>query len=124
MGVGKAMGGILSDAFGIRKIAVISTIFAIPFLLLGENHMIVSLIGVMFFSMTMSITLALIVSALPGSPGLAFGFTTTGLFLGTAPIFFIRFTSVLSNCIVISVLTVICLAAMQIIIRKDEKKNA
>lgn len=124
MGIGKAAGGIFADLFGVKKTAMLSAALALPFLLFGDNMMYVSLIGVMLFSMTMSITLALIVSALPGTPGLAFGFTTTGLFLGTAPIFFIRFTSVLSNCIVISVLTVICLAAMQLIIRKDEKKNA
>ena len=32
MGIGKALGGILTDILGIRKIAVISTIGSIPFL--------------------------------------------------------------------------------------------
>lgn len=81
MGIGKALGGILSDSFGIRKVAVLSTVLAIPFLCFGDNLMIISLIGVMFFSMTMAITLGILVSVLPHKPGLAFGFTTIGLFL-------------------------------------------
>ena len=52
--------------------------------------MIISLLGVMMFSMTMPITLAILVSVLKNRPGLAFGLTTIGLFLGTAPIFFIK----------------------------------
>ncbi len=119
MGVGKAAGGILADRFGVKKTAMISAAAALPFLFLGDNLMSVSLIGVMLFSMTMSITLALLVSVLPNAPGLAFGFTTIGLFLGTAPIFFFKFTTTFSNCVVIAVLTVLCLVAMQIVIRKD-----
>ena len=45
--------------------------------------MIVSLIGVAMFSMTMSITLAILVSVLKKKPGLAFGLTTIGLWLIT-----------------------------------------
>ena len=121
MGTGKLAGGIFADMFGVKKTALISATAALPFLLLGDNLMSVSLIGVMLFSMTMSITLAILVSALKRAPGLAFGLTTIGLFLGTAPIFFFKFTSAKANCIVIAILTVLCLAAMQIIIRKDEK---
>lgn len=123
MGIGKAAGGIFADAFGVRKTAVFSVSAALPFLLAGNNHMGISLVGVMIFSMTMSITLALLVSVLKKTPGFAFGFTTLGLFLGTAPIFFFRFTSVRANCIVISALSVLCLAALMIIGRKDEKIN-
>lgn len=123
MGIGKAAGGILSDAFGARRIAVISIAAALPFLMLGDNHMMVSLFGVMLFSMTMSITLGILVSVLKNNPGLAFGFTTIGLFLGTAPIFFFKFTTASANCIMIAVLTVVCLAAMLMIMRKDGKAD-
>jgi hypothetical protein len=88
MGFGKALGGILSDAYGIRKVATLSTLFSLPFLLVGDNLMIVSIIGIMLFSMTMAITLAILVSKLKNTPGLAFGFTTIGLFLGFVQIFF------------------------------------
>ena len=120
MGLGKALGGILSDIFGIRKVAIFSTLIAIPFLCFGDNIMIVSLIGVMFFSMTMAITLGILVSKLKKSPGLAFGLTTIGLFLGTAPIFFIRL-NMLGNIIVIIVASIICAIALGYILKGDKK---
>ena len=121
MGVGKCLGGVLSDAYGIRKVGIISTILAIPFLLLGDNYMIVSLIGVMFFSMTMSITLAILVSILKNKPGLAFGLTTIGLFLGTAPIFFFKITSNILNISMIVVLSLLCSYILGLILKKGDK---
>lgn len=123
MGVGKAAGGIVADRFGAKKTAMFSAALALPFLLFGDNIMIISLIGVMLFSMTMSITLGILVSVLQKTPGLAFGFTTIGLFIGTAPVFFFKFTTNLSNCIIIAVLTVLCLLTLQVIMRKDAKTN-
>lgn len=121
MGIGKAFGGILSDSYGIRKTSVLSSLLALPFLIFGDNLMIVSLIGVMLFSMTMSVTLALLVSVLKHVPGLAFGLTTIGLFIGTVPIFFFRFTTVFSNSVVIVVFTLLCSIIFMHIIRRDEK---
>ena len=120
MGIGKALGGILSDIFGIRKIALISTIAAIPFLYFGENIMLISLIGVMFFSMTMSITLAILVSVLKKNPGLAFGLTTIGLFLGTVPIFFIKITNPVFNFGLISIMSLVCTVILLSILSKKE----
>ena len=119
MGLGKALGGILSDAFGIRKIALISTLLAIPFLIIGDNFMIISLIGVMFFSMTMSITLAVLVSCLRKNPGLAFGITTIGLFLGTVPIFFFQIVSNTLNSIMIIVLSLLCTIILNFILKRE-----
>lgn len=124
MGIGKALGGILSDIFGIRKVAVLSTLAAIPFLYFGENVMIVSLIGVMFFSMTMAITLAILVSALKKTPGLAFGLTTIGLFLGTVPIFFIKITNKILNFGIIGGMSLLCtLILLLILAKKEEEKD-
>lgn len=124
MGIGKALGGILSDIFGIRKIALISTIAAIPFLYFGENIMLISLIGVMFFSMTMSITLAILVSVLKNNPGLAFGLTTIGLFLGTVPIFFIKITNPVFNFGFISIMSLICtIILLSILSKKEDVKD-
>ena len=121
MGIGKALGGILSDLIGIRKTALLSTIGALPFLIFGDKIMLLSLFGVLLFSMTMSITLALLVSVLKETPGLAFGLTTIGLFLGTVPIFFFKFTTTLSNSIIISILTIICIIILSVIIKKGSK---
>ena len=108
MGLGKALGGVLVDLIGIRATSLISTLGALPLLLFGAENMTVSLIGVAFFSMTMAVTLALIVSCLPSKPGVALGFTTLGLFLGTAPVFFFRVHSFVINCIIIATLSVLC----------------
>ena len=121
MGIGKALGGILSDKFGIKKIATLSTLLAIPFLCFGDNIMIISLIGVMFFSMTMSITLAILVSVLKRTPGLAFGITTIGLFLGTVPIFFIKL-SLMYNIIIIVILSIMCAIALNYVLKGSDKK--
>ena len=121
MGVGKAMGGIVADRIGVRRTAIISTVVAAPLLMAGDNIMVISLAGVMFFSMTMAITLAVLVSVLPRTPGLAFGWTTIGLFIGTAPVFFIRLSTFLSNCIMIATLSALCLVFIYTIIRKDSE---
>ena len=120
MGLGKAFGGIVSDTFGIKKTAILSAILAVPFLLFGDNIMVISLIGVMLFSMTMSITLAILVSVLNRTPGLAFGLTTIGLFIGTIPIFIFKFTTVLSNSIIILILSFICILILNLIIKGDK----
>ncbi|MCR4594086.1 MAG: hypothetical protein K5761_03405 [Clostridiales bacterium] len=121
MGIGKALGGIFSDMFGIKKTAMGSIILALPLLAFGDNNMYLSLIGVMFFSMTMPVTLAVILSVLKRAPGLAFGFTTIGLFLGTLPVFFFKIKSFSANCIMLCVLTAVCLLCFFISIRKDER---
>ena len=71
----------------------------------------------MFFSMTMSITLGILVSCLKKTPGLAFGLTTIGLFLGTAPIFFFKITSTLVNIIMITILSLVCTFVLNYILK-------
>ena len=83
--------------------------------------MIVSLIGVMFFSMTMAITLGILVSVLPRTPGLAFGFTTIGLFLGTAPIFFFKILDARINIIMIIALSLLCTFLLLKILNKEQE---
>ena len=119
MGIGKALGGILSDIFGIRKVAIFSTLAAIPFLCFGDNVMIISLLGVMMFSMTMAITLAILVSKLKESVGLAFGLTTIGLFLGTVPIFFIKL-NMISNIIIIVFASIFCAYLLGSVLKGDD----
>lgn len=108
MGVGKALGGILTDALGGRKCAALSTLGALPFLLFGDRIMEISLIGIMLFSMTMAITLGLLVSELKKYPGVAFGLTTLGLFIGSMPVFVLKIESLAVNCIIVSSLSAAC----------------
>ena len=108
MGFGKALGGILSDIYGAKKIALRSILGSLPFLLFGNHIMWISLIGILLFSMTMSTTLGILVSTLKNTPGLAFGLTTIGLFLGTFPIFVIKINSFIINSILIITLNTFC----------------
>jgi len=121
MGIGKALGGILSDTIGIRKVGVLSTLIAIPFLSFGDNIMIISLIGVMFFSMTMAITLGMVASIFRKNPGLAFGYTTIGLFLGTLPIFFVKVTTLTNNIVLIVISSLICSLLLNFSLKKEGK---
>ena len=107
MGFGKALGGYLCDKFGIRKISIISTLLCIPFLIMGEEQMMISIIGVFLFSMTMSITFAMLLSIIKKNPGRAFGYTTIGLFLGLMPLFGFGHFSKETNIILIVVLSLL-----------------
>lgn len=120
MGIGKALGGIFADLFGIKKVALLSVTASLPFLMFGDSNMFVSLFGVLLFSMTMSVTLALLVSVLRDTPGLAFGLTTIGLFIGATPVFFFKIKSLILNCIVLSLLTGVCFICLALSLRKDE----
>ena len=73
--------------------------------------------------MTMSITLGILVSVLKDSPGLAFGLTTIGLFLGTAPIFFIKITNKLFNILLIIILSLLCYIILNRILYIGEKND-
>ena len=124
MGAGKALGGILSDKFGARKIALLSSALSLPLLLLGDNLMFVSLLGVMMFSMTMSITLGILVSVFCDEPCFAFGITTVGLLLGTLTQFSAAFRNVFNNNITIIICTAAAFFALWYIMKKDGDKNA
>lgn len=106
MGIGKMLGGIFSDIIGAKRTAIFSLILSLPFMLFGNSNMLISVIGVGLFSMTMAITLGALVSRLPEAPGVAFGITTVGLFVGTAPAFFILPNGLLANQITVTVLTI------------------
>ena len=130
MGAGKIAGGILADKLGHYKTALISSVFALPFLLFGNSHMVLSLIGVGLFSMTMPITISILVSRFPKQPCFSFGVTTIALFVGTLPAFFIRPTTLLAHQLTVLILIIIATIGLLICIRKKDsnelksKKNA
>lgn len=120
MGIGKALGGILVDTIGIRKTAYISMVGALPFLVFGNDNMIVSLIGITLFSMSMAISLAILVSAFPKTPGFAFGITTVALVLSAIPLFFFKMNNQLINIVAIIIASFICLSVTIKITRKEK----
>lgn len=93
MGIGKMLGGILSDICGARRVGMISCLLALPILLFSNNIMWLSLIGISLFSMTMAVTLGGLFSVMKHNPGTAFGVTTLGLLAGSLPLFFVPMPS-------------------------------
>jgi hypothetical protein len=120
MGIGKGLGGILSDKFGAKKTALVSTVLSLPLLIIGGNVMWVSLIGVALFSMTMASTLGILVSAAPKHPLMAYGVTTTGLLVGTIPAFYPPVKNFISQISFLAVLTLVCIAALYYIMSPDK----
>jgi MFS family permease len=121
MGFGKALGGVLADTIGYRKTTYLSLLLALPLLLFGNQAMWVSLIGVMLFSMTMPITVAVLLSKFPRSPGLAFGITTFGLFMGMLPKFFIELNGLWTHRIVTAVLSCLAFICIRYCLKKEKK---
>lgn len=122
MGLGKMSGGILADLFGARRVGVISCIAAVPLLLVSNNIMWLSLIGVACFSMTMAITLGGLVSVLKSNPGVAFGITTIGLLLGTLPIFFVPMPSRTVCNILIAIMSLLAAAGLEFALKAPAKE--
>ncbi len=75
----------------------------------------VSLVGLLMFSMTMAIALALIVSVMKSYPGVAFGFTTVGLFIGVLINAFIYINELWVKDLIVSVLAIVsCVTLLHI----------
>ncbi len=123
MGIGKAAGGVCADRFGARRTAVWSLLCAIPFLVFGNRLMVISLIGIAFFSMTMAISLGAVVSVLPDNPGCSFGVTTVALFLGTAPVFFVRPSTLEEQIVIVTILTVVAAVCCFITLKGQNKEG-
>ena len=117
MGSGKVFGGYACDRWGYRRVGVFTTICAIPFLVLGNNNMLVSVFGIFLFSMTMGISFAMGISVLKDSVALAFGITTIGLILGAFMNFLYK-QSELSNFILICTISVVCAILFGITLKK------
>lgn len=81
--LGKALGGVLSDRFGLRKTALIT--LALAALLYGfPASPGAGLCAVFLFNMTMPMTLWALSQLFKGAKGFAFGSLTAALFLGWA----------------------------------------
>ncbi len=120
MGIGKILGGIFADTIGYKKTTYLSLLIALPFLLFGNSVMIISLIGVMLFSMTMPITVGILFSKFPNMPGLAFGITTLGLFVGVIPKFFINLNGLFTHQAVSFTLSIIALISILSCLKKEK----
>ena len=84
--LGKAIGGIIADKFGLEKIGFISLLLSSILFIFSFNSMIIALISILLFNMTMPITLILLSNYI-NNYGQAFGLNTLALFLGCLPSF-------------------------------------
>lgn len=123
MGIGKALGGWLSDKIGARKVGVYSTFLCIPLLIWGQNLMVVSILGIFLFSMTMAITFGMFLSVIPDNPGLAFGLTTLALGNGIMVPFITGPIDPMLNAVIIVVLSVACSVVLGKTLKEDKNVN-
>ena len=91
------------------------------FLILGNKLMVVSLIGIMFFSMTTSVTIGMAVSVMKIAPGAAFGVTTIALFVGATISWFTGGGSFLTNVVIIVITSAICFLMSMYIIKPERE---
>ncbi len=122
MGIGKAFGGWAADRIGTRKTALLTILGSIPFLIAGENLMVISIIGVFLFSMTMSITFGMLLSVMGDNPGLAFGVTTMALAFGIFPTFLVN-AGRMANIVIVIAGSVICAWLMYMALGRSKKGN-
>lgn len=83
--LGKLLGGIAADIAGAPAASLISLLIAGITALLSFRMPFFGCVSVLFFNMTMPVTLSLMAGCMPSLPGLAFGTLMFALFLGTLP---------------------------------------
>jgi len=117
---GKMLGGIIGDRIGFKKISVISLSISSVLFLFAFNTPIAGILAILFFNMTMPITLTALSNILDNNRGMAFGLLTLALFVGSVPSFFGIGASIFSP-IGLFVITFISLVVLYIGIKKYEK---
>jgi FSR family fosmidomycin resistance protein-like MFS transporter len=85
--VGKMAGGAVADRLGWGRSVIIALVLASIGIVFVRNHLGVAFATMLFFQMTMPITLAATSAAIPGKPAFAFGLTCLALVSGTFPAF-------------------------------------
>ena len=84
---GKMIGGFIGDKIGFIKSSLISLIVSAFLYIFAFNNSVIGILAILFFNMTMPITLTAISNILNNNKGMAFGFLTLALFIGAIPVF-------------------------------------
>ena len=123
--LGKASGGLLADRIGARKLAVSSLLVALFLLTFGYTDPWVCLTGILFFNMSMAVTLCAIASVLPLNPGLSFGITTLALLCGNVPTFFVETSPAPPIFAALTAISMVCLGyILKGKVKNNEQNNA
>lgn len=115
--LGKMLGGIIGDKIGLMKISVISLIASAFLFVFAFDNSIIGILAILFFNMTMPITLTALSNILFNNKGMAFGLLTVALFLGAVPVFF-GYTKAIFNPAGLFITTIISAIILYIGIKK------
>lgn len=114
---GKMLGGIIGDRIGFTKISLISLIVSAICFIFSFNNSILGILAILFFNMTMPITLTALSNILFNNKGMAFGLLTFALFIGAIPVFF-GYTKVIFTPIGLFITTMLSTIILYIGIKK------
>lgn len=109
---GKAVGGALGDRIGWRNASVAGLLLSAPLLALGAGNPALAVAGVLFFNLTMAVTLAGVACMLPGYEGFAFGLTATAVVIGMTPTTAAAWLPVLGSPVVTALLILLSAGAL------------
>lgn len=118
--IGKMLGGIIGDKIGFMKTSLISLGVSAFMFIFAFNNSIIGILAILFFNMTMPITLTALSNILYRNKGMAFGLLTFALFIGAIPVFF-GYTKNIFNPIGLFVTTIISAIILYIGIKKYNK---
>lgn len=116
---GKMLGGIIGDRIGFKKISVISLLLSGILFVFAFDIPALGILAILFFNMTMPITLTALSNILNNGKGFAFGLLTFALFVGAMPAFF-GDTSVVFNKIGLCIITLASMVILYIGIKLYE----
>ncbi len=86
--MGKELGGVLSDRFGMMKTSLVSLLVGGVLFVFSGNSAVCGILAVLCFNCTMPVTLFAAYKIVRGLPGFSFGLLTFALFLGLLPSYF------------------------------------
>ncbi len=87
MTLGKGLGGVISDRFGWRRVAVTSLVLSAPLMSFLGASAVLGLLGAFLFQVTMAVTLTTVAVMFPSRPAFAFGLPCLALWVGALPAF-------------------------------------
>ena len=114
---GKMLGGVIGDKIGFMKISLISLIVSAVLFIFAFNSSVLGILAILFFNMTMPITLTALSNILFNNKGMAFGLLTFALFIGAVPVL-LGYSSVLFNPVGLFVTTIVSALILVIGIKK------
>lgn len=117
--LGKVVGGIMVERYGLAKVGVGGFLVSAPLLAFYSSVPFVGILGVFIFNFTMPVTLIAILNHMPDKKGFAFGLTTAALFIGSIPIILSKTSWLKNDWMVFSILLLASLILLSALKFKD-----